>query len=179
MRAIRQKVQGKIYQNGERVAIWLRQGEEVVEGVAVQEFYLRYALTVMGSETHLFPALLLDDWGNEIKKLGLYHWIREKGELAPRAEVFGFTREGQPSQWFLRELEIHFKYPLYVFPTKEAALADGKLVSAIMLTGEPEIQSEQVKRPAELNEPLRRSAVVWWRVPPVVLRNFHARSIAL
>lgn len=179
MIAIRQKVQGKIYEENGRVAIWLRQGDEVVEGLAVQAFYLRYAIPVMGPETHIFPALLLDDWGNEIKKLRLYSWIRENGELSPRAEVFGFTREGQESQWFLRELEIYFKHPLYVFPTKGTPLADGKLVSAVMVTGEADQQPTQIKRPPEIDAPLRRSAVTWWRVPPATLRNFHARSILL
>ncbi len=177
MRAIRQKVQGKIFEEAGRVAIWLRQGDEIVEGIDVQEIYLRYALTVMGPETHTFPAFLLDDWGNEVKKLGLYKWIREKGEMSPRAEVFGFTREGQESQWFLRELEIYFKHPLYVFPTKATPLGEGKLVSAVMLTGDAEKQPMQIKRPAELDAPLRRSAVTWWRVPPVRLRNFHGHSI--
>jgi hypothetical protein len=179
MKAIREKVQGKIYEKGGRIAVWLRQGEEAVEGVDVQEFYLRYALTVMGPETHVFPALLLDDWGNEIKKLGLYKWIRDNGELSPRAELFGFTSEGQSSQWFLRELELYFKYPLYVFPTRETALNEGKLVSVVMVTGDPEMQPEQIKRPAELDAPLRRSDVAWWRVPPSALRKFYPRSISL
>lgn len=179
MRAIRQKIQGKIYEGNGRVAIWLRQGDEVVEGVGVQEFYLRYALTVMGTEAHIFPALLLDDWGNEIKKLALYKWIRDHGELSPRAEVFGYTREGQETQYFLRELENYFKHPLYVFPAKATPLGEGKLVSAVMLTGDPEMQPIQIKRPADLAAPLRRSAVAWWRVPPVTLRNFNPHAILI
>ena len=170
-------MQGKIFTEMGRTAIWLHQGDEPVEGVPVREFFVRYALTVMGTESHIFPAVLLDDWGNEIKKLRLYRWIRENGELSPRAEVFGFTREGKETQNFLRELEIYFKYPLYVFPTRETPIAEGNQVSAVLLTGEPDEQPTKIKRPAEFDIPLRRSAVSWWRVPPSFLRNFHGRTI--
>ena len=78
--------------------LWDVQAETVI--------YLRYAVILRGTEEEFFPTSLLDDWGNEVKGLGIYSWIRDYGERFPRAELFGVNNAGMPDQCFVRELEI-------------------------------------------------------------------------
>ena len=68
--------------------------------------FLRFAYVLMGTEAPLFPSFLIDDWGGEIKGVSLYSWVKENGILFPRAEIFGFDRQGNQVQYFLRELEL-------------------------------------------------------------------------
>ncbi|MCA9982085.1 MAG: hypothetical protein KDD89_14675, partial [Anaerolineales bacterium] len=86
-----QKTHGRVHElaNG---FLWLELLPPPAETEAEPEaVFLRYALTEMGTERPIFPAVVLDDWGRENKQLGLYHWIREEGDMFPRAEVFGYT----------------------------------------------------------------------------------------
>jgi hypothetical protein len=123
---------------------------------------LRLALIVRGSERHIFPALALDDWGREKKGLGLYRWLYEQGPRFPRAEIFGFDDHGNQTQIFLRDLEISFKYPCYVYGAGEAPVEEGERLGAIYICGESEKSSDaEISAPDSVPWALRRAAVRW------------------
>ena len=44
---------------------------------APEQVHLAYALVTQGPELQILPALLLDDWGNEVSGLALYGWIND------------------------------------------------------------------------------------------------------
>ncbi|MFZ0546002.1 MAG: hypothetical protein WAM60_11220, partial [Candidatus Promineifilaceae bacterium] len=69
MKAFRQKINGLIL--GDKAGL--------VWDVSADPIYLRFAFVTLGKEDHVFPAFVLDDWGNEIKGVGLYEWIQENG----------------------------------------------------------------------------------------------------
>ena len=173
MRSIRQKLFGKLYRTEHQAILWRAEDAIPVQGVIPETLYLRYALTVRGSAEYLvFPALVLDDYGNEIRKLKLYRWLREEGDYHPRSELFGYLQTtGQETQHFVREIELHYKYPIFAYPSLDTPLQDGIRVDAVVLAdgaGQP----SQIKRPALMREPLRRAAVAWWQISAETLPTF-------
>ena len=92
-------MKGRLLDEGSRPALLL----DETAGPIV----LRYALVRQGTEEHILPAFLLDDWGAEIKGLALYRWIEEQGDYFPRAELFGFDAGGGETQVFLRTAGAH------------------------------------------------------------------------
>lgn len=142
-------------------------------GLLLQEggdrLFLRFALVVRGSERHVFPALLLDDWGRERKSLDLYRWIYEEGQRFPRAELFGFDDRGRKTQRFLRDLEIFFPYPCYLYPTSAAPLEEGTLLDTFFLP-DPDLDvPREIAIPQEAPWPLRHAAVQWRAIAPASL----------
>lgn len=158
MRAIRQRVQGEVWQANGRSALLLRDPAPGKD--AADLLYLHYALVTLGREELIFPALLVDDWGAEVRGLKLYRWVREHGNEFPRATIFGFEADGRETQVFLRELELYVTLPVY------AAAAAGIRLDAILLPEEGVAAPEKVKRPSALERPLRSARVQWWRIPP-------------
>jgi hypothetical protein len=162
LKIIRQRVPGVLLLEGERAALWLEAGGEA------RFVYLAYALATQlpsgATSAHILPAVLLDDWGTEVKKLELYRWIREFGLQFPRAEVFGLTPQGQPAQYFLRDLDLFGRYPTYAFTEKDAPASAGVLLQAILLPGEGIEQPEPAEPPEDVTSPLRRARLTWWRV---------------
>ena len=165
MRSIRQRVFGKLLTEDATTALWLADDVEPVNGIAPDQQYLRYALTIRGSESLVFPALILDDYGNRVRKLKLYEWLRTQGDYHPRSEVFGYEQSGKETQHFVRELEIYFKYPVFVYPDLETPLQKGVQLSKIVLLNNNIARAEKTERPAETKSPLRRAAVEWWHMP--------------
>ena len=125
--------------------------------------YVRYGLVMLGTERVVFPALALDDWGHERKTLALYRWIYEEGQRFPRAEVFGFTADGQETQIFLRDLEIFMNYSLFAYESEEAPVEAGLRVDVVLVPGEGETGRLE-RAPAAIGWPLRHAAVQWERV---------------
>lgn len=169
MKAIRHKIYGQHLALADgRHALWLQ-----AEGdPGAQPLYLRYALTIRGSETPVFPAFLLDDWGNEIKKLDLYTWLRENGEYYPRAEVFGLDEHGAQTQHFTRELELYFRYPCYLYTAADAPVSAGVRLAAVLLADETSGAPQPARPPADLPPPLRRAILQWWRLPAAQIATF-------
>lgn len=166
MKPITQRVVGKLIRektNG-RAALLLR--ELAAEEGAVDLVYLRYALVTRGPEDHIFPSFLLDDWGNEVRGLPLYQWVYEFGDQFPRGEIFGFERDGRETQVFLRELELYARLPCYAYATRDVALADGIVLTAVLLPDTAAAAVQRIAPPEELERPLRSARVTWWRVPP-------------
>ena len=157
---IRHKVKGRLFldtaQNG---LLWL-------DETAAGHVYLRYALVTIGREDEIFPALLLDDWGNEMRKLDIYRWIREEGDRFPRAELFGYDRQGQEEQCFLREMELHLRLPCYAYLDAEASLAAGVRLGNVMLPRSDLLAPERIKLPESIAPPLRYARLHWWQGPP-------------
>lgn len=89
------------------------------------QVYVRYALLTHGSGELIFPELLLDDWGHEIRTLALYQWIHENGDHFPRAELFGFDKTGKDQQHFLRELDFRSAFPCYGYVNQASSLSEG------------------------------------------------------
>ncbi len=134
---------------------------------------VRYALVTRGKAVHIFPALLLDDWGKEHNTPALYQWIYEQGQHFPRAEVFGFDVTGEETQIFLRALEIHDRLPLYVFPAPESTLSTGLQVKHVFVSdAKQEGRPTSVGAPADLAGPLQRADVRWWQVNPNTLPGY-------
>ena len=171
MRAIKQKFHGKLYRHHDQTVLLL-ESEATAPPV-----YLRYALTQMGTEAPLFPASLLDDWGNEIKKLKLYQWVRQNGNAFPRAEVFGFDRDGRETQRFLRELELYARYPCYAYLSAKAPVNEGWLLNRIMVPTPGVVTPQSMKRPDELSGPIRRAQVSWWQVDGAELASSGYRPV--
>lgn len=165
MRAISHRVQGElIEQDGKNVLI-LHDAKPDKEADSL--LYLRYAFVRRGPEEHVFPAFLLDDWGAEVRGLKLYRFFKEHAEAFPRAEIFGFEADGHETQCFLREFEIYFKLPCYVYQARSDGVELGKQLDAILLQDSSVSEPTQVKRPSSHNitHPLNRAAVTWWQVP--------------
>lgn len=158
MKLLQQRVNGVLYRVGEQaVLVW----EETAGPL-----YLRFLLPEIEREEGIFPAFLLDDWGQEIKSLELYDWVRENGAQFPRAEIFGIDGNGREAQAFLRELELFGKYPCYAYEDKAAPVTAGVLVGAVVLVEGEAVEPQRVKRPAGVTGPLRYAKVRWWQVRP-------------
>ncbi|HOU40510.1 MAG TPA: hypothetical protein PK829_04515 [Promineifilum sp.] len=158
MKFIKQRLPGTLLVDGERAALRLHDDEAVV--------YLAFALVTQGIAAQIVPTVLLDDWGTEIKGLGLYDWVRENGMHFPRAEVFGFSPAGESIQYFLRDVELFAAYPVYAAADKASPIADWRPVFS-MLVPDSELSSPvAAAAPAALTGPLRQARVGWWRVPP-------------
>lgn len=157
MRAVRKRINGHLLAaDGRHYLRLAADGPELI---------LRFALVRRGSEEHIFPAFVLDDWGTEIRKLKLYEWVRENGDLFPRAEIFGFDVDGSEAQLFLREMELYAKLPCYAYPDAETPLAEGSRLAAIIWS-DPTLESPAPdQRPSDLPFVLRRAALSWWAVP--------------
>lgn len=115
MKFIKQHVVGTLL-----VASWARAALRL-QGGDKPIVHLTFALTTQGIAAQIVPALLLDDWGEGIKGLGLYAWVREHGLRFPRAELFGFTPDGRPSQYFLRDMEFFAPLVAYAAVDKGSA----------------------------------------------------------
>ena len=158
-KTIRHKVKGRLFlQTAQNGLLWL---DEAAAGVV----YLRYALVTIGREDEIFPALLLDDWGNEMRKLDVYRWIREEGDLFPRAELFGYDRQGQEEQCFLREMELHLRLPCYAYLDAETPLAEGVRLVDMMLPQPDLAAPERIKPPDFIKPPLSYARLNWWQGP--------------
>ena len=157
MKAIYQTMHGRLHTTGRQTILIL---DETADPV-----YLRCALLERYGAAAILPAVLLDDWGKEIKNLALYHWIREYGFQFPRAELFGFEPNGRETQYFLRDLEIAGKYPCYAYPSLETPLGDGRLLTAVFTPDDSLTSLERGKKPVEIEPPLSQAKVSWWRGP--------------
>lgn len=163
MRAVTQRVAGELLTENGRSAIILRSLEPDEDEQRL--VYLRCAFVTRGPEDHIFPALLLDDWGNEIRGLKLYRWVEEYGEQFPRGEIFGFEQDGRDTQLFLRELELYARLPCYAFEELDTAVTDGHLLQAILLPSASVGAPRRTQPPDWLETPLRRARVTWWQIP--------------
>ncbi len=170
MQPLAQKVSGRLYRKDEQTALLLAPPGAEQEGPAL---FLRYALVVQGTERHIFPSLLLDDWGKEHDTIGLYRWIFEQGQRFPRAEIFGLDHLGRQTQVFLRDLEIFFKYPCYIAHSRQTQIAEQERLHLIFLQ-EPELKSEPqaIEVPEQISWPLRHGAIQWRRANPRTLEEY-------
>ncbi len=166
MRAVRQRVQGKLLEENGRFAFLLTNSKPARD--AENLLYLGYALVTLGREEHIFPSFLLDDWGNEIRGVKLFRWIRDNGNEFPRAEIFGYEKDGSETQVFARALELYATLPCYAYPSRTAPVTEGHLLKAILLPDASVTVPERIKRPSSdlLERPLRSARVQWWLVSP-------------
>lgn len=139
---------------------------------------LRLALITRGAERNIFPALALDDWGRERKGSGLYRWLYEQGTRFPRAEIFGFDAQGDETQMFLRDLELSFRFPCFVYPDESSAVSAGIRVHTIFCPGDTGL-TVPVKTPPPPDTPfaLRRAALYWRLIDPTALPSLNWRPL--
>lgn len=126
--------------------------------------YLRYAFVERGSEQHIFPESVLDDWGHEIRSLSLYDWVVENGPQFPRAEMFGFLADGRRRQCFLRELDLTGGLICYVYQRRSSSLSEGSNIEAVLVAGPRSDQPRRIVRPDNIALPLAYARVAWWSV---------------
>ena len=176
MRSIRQKLPGVLFNEREQAAVWWQPPAE--GATSTEHVVLRYGLTMRGTEQPFFPAFLLDDWGNEVRKLGLYQWLRENGDFYPRAELFGFDLQGNESQHFVREFELYYKYSCYAYPSIETPIENGVRVAHVLVTDEVQTELTRIKRPTTATTPLRRINAQWWSAPAATLAAFRISLIS-
>lgn len=140
---------------------------------------LRLALVIRGSEQHVFPALALDDWGREKKGPGLYRWLYEDGPRFPRAELFGFDAAGTETQIFLRDLELSFRYPCFLYRDREEPVQEGRRLHTIFISGKLH-QSEplRIEAPDHLPWSLRHAAVRWRQIEASALADLGWQRLA-
>lgn len=165
MQAVGQKVAGELLVQGSRIGLILN--ELKPEKGSANLITLRFAFVARGpgDGDHIFPSLILDDWGREIRSLKLYRWVRENGERFPRAEIFGYEQDGRDTQCFLRELELYARHPCYAFDPQAETITDGRLVNAILLPDAAVSEPQQIIKPDGIRRPLRSARVTWWRIP--------------
>ena len=165
MQAVEQQVAGELLEQGNRSGLILHELKPNQELTSL--ITLRYAFVTRGpgGGIHIFPALILDDWGREIRSLKMYQWVRENGDRYPRGEIFGFEQDGRETQCFLRDLELYARLPCYAFRAEEQTLKEGRLLNAIFLRDPSALEPQQIARPPDLRRPLRAARVTWWRVP--------------
>jgi hypothetical protein len=162
MKPLTDRQHGSLYQAGDRLALLLDE-----EGPAV---YLRYAFFLQGSEIPIFPAILVDDWGQERRDLALYHWVHQEGKRFPRSEIFGYERDGSETQVFLRALEIFMKLPCYAYRRRGDPVGAGRRLQTVFLPDAEHVgKPARSEIPAEIDWPLRHAAVRWRRVDPATL----------
>lgn len=142
MNLISQHIHGR-FQDGTLTLI-----DAMPEEKTAVSLHLLFPFITRGDEIHIFPASVLDDWGQEIKGMELYEWVRENGEQFPRAELFGMDKNGRSIQEFLRGLEIYFRFPCYLHHADNHAP-----INTIILP--PATQRKN------LPYPLRRVKVTW------------------
>ena len=164
-----QRVQGMVWQEGETAVLHLLNDAPDKEATD-HNLFLRYPLLQRGTEALLFPAFLLDDWGNEVRGMKLYEWIREFGEQFPRAEIFGLTQFGQETQLFMRDVELYAKLPCYAWQNRKADVETGILVNGVLLPTKGATDVVRIKRPAGIKRPLRSARLSWWQLPPHATR---------
>lgn len=168
MKAVTHHVHGRLIQADGRAALLLLDANPKAN--TAESLFLRYALVVMGPEDHVLPALLLDDWGNEVRGPDIYQFIRDHGDDFPRGEVFGFDLDGSETQLFLRSLELYVRWPCYVYTSADAPLAEGIRLHAILLPTDGASAPQAIDKPDKeaIERPLRAAQVSWWQVPPDV-----------
>jgi hypothetical protein len=159
---IKHPVPGTLIIDGDKAALRLGAAGDA------ERVYLAYALVTQGPELQVLPSVLLDDWGNEVSDLALFDWIGENGLRFPRAEIFGESPTGAPVQYFLRDLELFGRYPVYAYLQPDAPAGSGVLLRAVLLPGATATDPAPADPPADVGEPLRRAQVEWWRVGPRV-----------
>ncbi|PID85745.1 MAG: hypothetical protein CSB13_06510 [Chloroflexi bacterium] len=165
MKAAKLHIHGKLITENGRSALLLLDEEPAAK--TEKSLYLRFALVIIGPGEHVMPAILLDDWGREIRGLKIYEFLREYGNQFPRAEIFGFDMDGSETQLFVRSLELYNRLPCYAYTDVKQPLAEGLLVEAILL---PDAQTDRVVRLAKAKDsgvkrPLRSAQVSWWKAP--------------
>lgn len=166
MKTIRYKFFGRFFATSSTLAVELVKKQE--ESADLSPLFLRFALTLRGTESLFFPAFLLDDWGTEIGGLTLYQWLHEQGERFPRATVFGYEQGGAEGQLFVRELELGYKLPCFLYPTSHTPLVEGRVVDEVISAETTISKTGQIKPSAELPFALRH-ARVQWKQPPQTL----------
>jgi hypothetical protein len=175
MKPIQQKLSGKLFVDGARSALWLALAEDGIsaENYPIQptELFARYALVQYGSEAPLFPAFLLDDWGNELKGAKLYGWIQRQGHLYPRSEIFGYDLYGRETQRFVKEIEIHDPCYCYIYSDRQASIADGTLINTIIVANAATNKTTPIQPPAMIGAPLRTVRANWLEISPQNLLN--------
>lgn len=164
MKAIKIHVYGKVLAGNGRFALLLLDENPKTE--TADSLYLRFPFVLQGSEEPVFPAFLLDDWGGEVKGVGLYQWFVEYSAQFPRAELFGFTLDGSQNQFFLRELEIYARLPCYVYSPGQPEVTQGILVNAVLLPDPAATTPQKIKRPLQVKRPFALARLSWWQVPP-------------
>jgi hypothetical protein len=165
VKLITQRVAGTLIDDGQRVALLVEPGGDPEAGPVV---FLAYALTTQGIAAQVVPSLLLDDWGNEVKGLGLYDWIDQQGLRFPRAEVFGLSPAGEKAQYFLRDMELFAPLPAYAALDRALPIAEWQALQAVLVPDPALLAPQAGAVPEGLTGPLRRARVAWWRVPSFV-----------
>ncbi|MFO7661951.1 MAG: hypothetical protein R6X18_05095 [Chloroflexota bacterium] len=155
---IKQRVPGVLIADGELTALML--GHEQ----SPQSVDLAFALVTQGVESHILPSLLLDDWGNEIKELKLYQWIHENGDRFPRAEVFGMDPAGNAIQYFLRDIDLVARFPVYALLSEDSSGTSALPLRAILLEEAGLVSPQSAEPPPGTSFPLRKGQVEWWKV---------------
>lgn len=158
MAGLLQSIRGALFTHGDEALLLLG------EPVETTNLYLAFSLIVQGTESEFFPESLLDDWGHEITNLSLYEWIQKNGIHFPRAELFGSEWDGSSTQYFLRDLDLMANYPCYGFNNRDQPISDGIRVVAIGLVDSSVEQAQRINRPRQLDLPLRKAKVHWWRI---------------
>lgn len=161
MKFIKQRMAATLLADGPWVALRLHE-----EGPEEEAVYLAFALTTQGIAAQIVPAVLLDDWGKEIKGLALYDWVQEHGWRFPRAELFGVSPHGEAVQYFLRDMELLAPWVVYAAADKSQPIGGWWLVQAVLIPDETLFAPESAGAPAGLTGPLKGARVSWWRVPP-------------
>lgn len=130
--------------------------------------WLRFGFAFLGTEKPLIPSFVIDDRGNEIHRLRLMEWVYEKGDIYPRAEIFGYelnrANEWVETQAFLREIELSLRFFTWVVDDLKAAPA-GLFVHRLAIFDASVSAPTRSQRPDDWLLPLKRSQATFWRLP--------------
>ena len=130
--------------------------------------WLRFGFVFLGTEKPLIPSFVIDDRGNEIHRLRLMEWVYEKGDIYPRAEIFGYelnhAKEWIETQVFLREIELSLRFYTWVIDDLAAPPA-GKMVHRLAVFDDGVSVPTKAPRPDDWLLPLKRSQASFWKLP--------------
>lgn len=149
----------------------------LILSATAKTIYVRYAFVTLAEGAPILPELVLDDWGHEIRGLGVYRWVSANLLQFPRAEVFGYDANGARAQLFLRELEPMLRLQCYAYARPSEPLKDGKPIVAALTVDEDAPALQRTGIGPDLSWPMRHSEVSWWTMPPRLLANFSFQDI--
>lgn len=132
-----------------------------------ETLFVRFGFVIQGIERPFMPAFVMDDWGNEVKKLSIFDWLFKDGDQYPRSEVFGYeeTFEGPwfETQRFVREFELGARYPTFAVSDRAGFPLPEDVVKGIVVI-DPAVETvERIKVPVDWPMPLKRTKAPVWR----------------
>jgi hypothetical protein len=114
------------------------------------QFVVRYGVTVLGKpHESIIPGLLALDYGEFLTGDNAWHFLMNKSNLHPRADVVGFRKNGEEDMIVVKSLDLMHPLDILVYTTHDSQI--------------PLVQVQAIIAPdgAKLPERLKQYATVY------------------